>query len=239
MKVTFAGTRGSCAVSAFDKLWFGGNTPCLRVDSQCLPEKHWLIVDAGTGILPLSWQFAGEGADEVTIILTHSHHDHTGGFPLSLFPYLKRVLVNVYGPVERGMGPREVYKTLMQPPFFPVDLTQVGSHLRFFKIEKPNATVLVIHPVGGRKSFAVEAFERLERDGRQIPFRGGKKFNLNECLVIKIPEANSFIISDTDKFPCKRAIHDFIYHRIVTLWVYYKKLLPTGIQLCHQPSCKK
>jgi phosphoribosyl 1,2-cyclic phosphodiesterase len=97
MRVTFYGTRGSCPVAHRSKGRYGGNTTCVRIDSPCLPDGHWLVIDAGTGILPLCADFAAAGGTEVTILHTHYHHDHTQGLALSTFPYRKEVPVTLYG----------------------------------------------------------------------------------------------------------------------------------------------
>ena len=190
MRVQFYGTRGSCPVAHRSKGRYGGNTTCLRLDSPCLPTGHWLVIDAGTGILPLCADFAAAGGTEVTILHTHYHHDHTQGLALSTFPYRKEVPVTLYGPRDQGVGPREVYQTLMQPPYFPVDFHEVGSHIRCVDIAHPNSTVLVVHPEGGWKVLTVEAFERLAQNGAQVPFGQGLKFELAACLVIALHRSN-------------------------------------------------
>jgi len=190
MRVTFYGTRGSCPVSHASKVKYGGNTTCLRIESPCLPPGHWLVLDAGTGIVPLSADFMQNGGQEVTILQTHYHHDHTQGLALSTLPYAKQVPVNIYGPKDQGLGPREVYQTLMQPPYFPVDLHEVGSHIDCVEIAQPNSAVLLIHPHGGRQVLTVDALERLTNDGGQIPFASGKHFALAECLVVAMQRSN-------------------------------------------------
>jgi len=190
MRVQFYGTRGSCPVAHRSKGRYGGNTTCLRLDSPCLPAGHWLVIDAGTGILPLGADFEAAGGTEVTILHTHYHHDHTQGLALSTFPYRKEVPVTLYGPRDQGVGPREVYQTLMQPPYFPVDFHEVGSHIRCVDIAHPNSTVLVIHPEGGWKVLTVEAFERLAQNGAQVPFGQGLTFELAACLVIALHRSN-------------------------------------------------
>jgi ribonuclease BN (tRNA processing enzyme) len=109
---------------------------------------------------------------------------------LSTFPYLKHVPVNIYGPKDQGIGPREVYQLLMQPPYFPIDLHEVGSHVRCFNIDHPSSTILVIHPEGGRKLLTMEAFERINNNGGQIPFSQGAKFDLSECLIVAMHRSN-------------------------------------------------
>jgi phosphoribosyl 1,2-cyclic phosphodiesterase len=184
MQVTFYGTRGSCPVSHPSKAVYGGNTTCLRIESSCLPKGHWLLIDAGTGIVPLSADFVRDGGQAVTILQTHYHHDHTQGFVLSTFPYLKDIPVTIYGPTDQGLGPRSVYQTLMHSPYFPVDLREVGSHINCIDITNPNSTALVIHAEGGQNLLTVESLERLAAEGTPVSFPNGTHFKLAECLVI-------------------------------------------------------
>jgi len=190
MKVSFYGTRGSCPVAHPSKGRYGGNTTCLRVDSMCVPAGEWLIIDAGTGIVPLSSDFLQQGGREITLLQTHYHHDHTQGFALSALPYLKEVPITLYGPHDQGVGPREVYHTLMQPPYFPIALAEVGSHIRGVNIPQPSGSVLVIHPEGGRTILSLDAFESLTKEGAQLPFEQGRYCDLAECLVIRMQRSN-------------------------------------------------
>lgn len=190
MQVTFFGTRGSTAVSGPDKIAYGGNTTCVRVQSPCLPEAHWLVIDAGTGIVPLSGQFAQSAGKAVTILHTHYHHDHTQGLALSAFPYLKSVALALYGPFEHGIGPKQVYTHLMRSPYFPVNFAEVASHFACHDIPFPSATVLLIHPKGGTKKIPLATFEVLERQGQQMPFTRGQRYALAECLVVRMHRSN-------------------------------------------------
>lgn len=190
MKITTYGTRGSCAVSGPNSVKYGGNTTCLRIDSECLPQGTWLIVDAGTGIVPLGWDFMKMTGKRAVIFQTHSHHDHTQGFPLSVFPYLQDVEVSILGPREHNVGVRDVYATLMQSPFFPVNLPEIGSHIKFLNVDFPNSEVVLFHPKGGMKRMKAEEYQRLSSNGRQMPFRDSQKFSLDECLVVRMHRSN-------------------------------------------------
>lgn len=190
MRVTFYGTRGSTPVSGPGCVRYGGNTTCLRIESACVPEGMWLVVDAGTGIVPLSWAFMREAGRALALLQTHWHHDHTQGLALSVFPFVKTVPVDIYGPFEHDVGPRQVYETLMRPPVFPVDWHEVASHIRCHNISHPNSTVLLVHPEGKVRSMDLDAFERLVGSGRQVPFGEGKTFELAECLVVRLHRSN-------------------------------------------------
>lgn len=189
MQVKFYGTRGSIPVAGPQCSRYGGNTTCVRVDSSCLPQGTWLVVDAGTGIVPLSWDFAKAGATALNLLLTHFHHDHTQGLPLTHLPYVKDLPLDIYGPYDHGIGPRKVYQTMMQPPYFPVHFDEIGSHIQCHDVQFPNSNVMVVHPRGGLGQLTVEALER-SRAMHQVSFPNGQRFSLDECLIVRMFRSN-------------------------------------------------
>ncbi|OGY78588.1 MAG: hypothetical protein A3B74_04370 [Candidatus Kerfeldbacteria bacterium RIFCSPHIGHO2_02_FULL_42_14] len=190
MEITFYGTRGSTPIARENSTIYGGNTTCVRIHSTCLPKGHWLVIDTGSGIVPLSWDFTKEKAKAVSILFSHYHHDHTQGFALSAFPYAQEIAVDLYGPYEHGFGPRDIFLTLMRPPFFPVHFGEIGSHINCHNIEFPNSTILLVHPIGGLKVLTRESFERLLEKGKQLPFQGTQKFDVSECMVMRMHRSN-------------------------------------------------
>lgn len=190
MRVKFYGTRGSIAVAGAHSQKYGGNTTCVQISSACLPPDTWLAVDAGTGIVPLSWDFGRLGGKALYLLLTHFHHDHTMGLTLTHFPYVKSIPVDIFGPYEHGIGPAQVYQTLMQPPYFPVHFKEVSSHIHCHNVQFPNSTVLVIHPRGGIQALTTDAYERSLAGKRQVTFTGGNKFDVGECMVVWMYRSN-------------------------------------------------
>jgi len=85
-----------------------------------------VLLDAGTGVArllePEVRRFL-EGAEELTVVLTHYHLDHVVG--LSYLPAVWRGRpVTVWGP-ERPLvdsSPDEALRRLVSPPLFPIDL---------------------------------------------------------------------------------------------------------------------
>lgn len=189
MFVKFYGTRGSIAVSGRSSLHYGGNTTCVRIQSPSLPPNMWLVVDAGTGIVPLSWDFAEQGGQAVAVLLTHFHHDHTQGMLLTHFPYTKTIPVYLLGPHQNEVGPWEVYQTLMQPPYFPVHFNELASHLHPFNIDSANDTVLLIHPRGGLHLMSVEELDRSVNADGQARCETGS-FSIDECMVVRMYRSN-------------------------------------------------
>jgi phosphoribosyl 1,2-cyclic phosphodiesterase len=190
MQLKFYGTRGSIPVAGPQCTRYGGNTTCVKVDSPCLPPGVWLVIDAGTGIVPLSWDFARAKASAITILLTHFHHDHTQGFPLTHLPYAKQIPVDFYGPYEHGIGPRQAYQTMMQPPYFPVHFKEIASHIHCHNIGFPNSHVIVVHPRAGSTLLSTEAFERAGEGQGHVAFPNGQRPAVDECMVIRMYRSN-------------------------------------------------
>jgi len=197
MKVKFNGTRGSTPVAGKNKLKYGGNTTSIEIKSDCLPKGNHLIVDAGSGIVPSCVEIMDlhgndffNGKIVINLLLTHLHHDHTQGLFLAPMTFIKAVRMNLIGPKEHGIGPREMIQTMMKPPFFPVHSKTILSHFACNGLEHPNSQVIIFHPVGGMKLLAVEQFENMENDGGHVPVGRSSKYPTNECLVIKMHKSN-------------------------------------------------
>lgn len=184
MRIKTYGTRGSTPVARPEILRYGGNTTCLRVLSSCLPVDTALLVDAGTGIVPASFDLLKEGVQRILLLMTHYHHDHTQGFPLAPHTYVKSVPIDVYGPREHGIGPRQALETIMSAPFFPVDYARVGSHITCHDMDTIGTDVLVIHPQNGARLVRLDEFEQLAEQGGMR--NGPGRIALDDCLVVRM-----------------------------------------------------
>ena len=78
MKVRFWGVRGSIASPGPKTVRYGGNTTCIEIRTD---NNELIILDAGTGIFPLSQTLLGELPLQANILITHSHWDHVQGLP--------------------------------------------------------------------------------------------------------------------------------------------------------------
>ena len=165
-------------------LW--GHAASLRSESDCLRPGMVLVIDAGSGFLPLSMDAMKGGMKELVVLFTHYHYDHVQGLPIAPPIYLKGLPIHAYGPVEVGIGPGEMIRELMRPPFHPVDARQVNCHFFPHKLELPASKVLVFHPEGGQKLLDVNQFDVLEAAvDSQVSFKTGR-FSLRECLVVRM-----------------------------------------------------
>lgn len=76
LTITFWGVRGSVPCPGRATLRYGGNTPCVSVETDDLV----LVLDAGTGIRELGKHLTGT-AKTIVMLVTHPHFDHVLGFP--------------------------------------------------------------------------------------------------------------------------------------------------------------
>jgi phosphoribosyl 1,2-cyclic phosphodiesterase len=177
MKVRFYGTRGSVPVSRPDVVKTGGNTTCLRVFSDSLPKGSALVIDAGSGYVECSKDLLKEEVMSVSLLFTHWHHDHTMGLPLAPHTFIPTARIKIWGPKEHGVGPVQVFTTLMQAPFFPVEFAKLRHRFKLHDLEHVGNEVLVIHPAGGYKLLPIHIVNQARADGKQISI-GGSKYEL-------------------------------------------------------------
>lgn len=196
MKVTTFGTRGSVPVAGPQCRQYGGNTTCLQVESDCLPAGMVLVVDGGSGFIPLTNKVLPglmsmeDDKKEVVMLLTHYHHDHTQGLFLSSLSFVKSIRKTLIGGSENGFGPKKMMEEMMKPPLFPVSFRSVASSFNFKETEAPETVVLAVHPQGGLKQFNLDEYERLVDQAKHLPFNKGKGFPVKECLVITMLRSN-------------------------------------------------
>ncbi len=186
MKVTTYGTRGSLPVAGSKTVRYGGCTTSLRIESECLPPGMVLAVDAGSGFLPLVAGALKQGMREMVLLFTHYHYDHIQGLLIAPAIYIPTIPLHAYGPVQEGIGPGEMLRQVMRPPFHPVDAKRVLAHFHPYKMEDPATKVLIFHKEGGHRLMDVNQFDTMgDTPDAQVPFRKGK-FPLRECLVVRM-----------------------------------------------------
>lgn len=128
-KVKFWGVRGSYPVANSKFLKYGGNTSCVEVTAG----SHRIILDAGTGIIPLGDKLFKEYISSgqtplertginVTLLLSHVHQDHIQG--LNFFKPMNisssRLSVFGYSGFDSSLG--ETLSELVFGKSFPINL---------------------------------------------------------------------------------------------------------------------
>lgn len=150
MKVTFWGTRGSLPTPGQGTATHGGNTSCVELR----PSAGGVIVlDAGTGIVPLGRTLGGDR--RVDVLVTHLHLDHILGLGFFGPLFDEHAEVHLWGPSSTTLDLQRRLSRYLSPPLFPVALRDLPCDLHLHDVplgrdvELPTATFraeLVCHP---------------------------------------------------------------------------------------------
>ena len=128
--VKFWGVRGSHPAPGPGSIRYGGNTACVEVRAG----GHTIILDAGTGIIPLGHELAARGRQNeagktqpLLILFSHLHHDHTQGFPFFKPAYNPTARLHLYGPGAAEQALEELLARNQTPPAFPLALRDMHA----------------------------------------------------------------------------------------------------------------
>lgn len=122
--VKFWGVRGSYPTPGANTVKYGGNTACVEVNAG----GRTIILDAGTGIIPLGRALAKRQNLEALLLFSHLHHDHTQGFPFFVPAYLPKANLHIYGPGGTAETVRHVLEHNQSSDTFPVSLRDMAAN---------------------------------------------------------------------------------------------------------------
>ncbi len=145
LHVTFWGVRGSYPTPGPQTARVGGNTPCIQVQAGL----HNIILDGGTGIIPLGRAMVAAhrqtGAPMTAILLfTHTHHDHTQGFPFFTPTHFPNTVMHIFGPRSLSTDLEEVIERSMLPPVFPITLDELPCERKISNLNE--GEMILLHP---------------------------------------------------------------------------------------------
>jgi phosphoribosyl 1,2-cyclic phosphodiesterase len=123
LRITFWGVRGSYPAPRAGTVKYGGNTACVEIRAG----GRTIILDAGTGIIPLGRELAGRRALEVMLLFSHLHHDHTQGFPFFVPAYIPKAQLHIFGPDGTHTSLRNVLEHNQSAETFPIGLHEMAS----------------------------------------------------------------------------------------------------------------
>jgi CheY-like chemotaxis protein/phosphoribosyl 1,2-cyclic phosphodiesterase len=126
--LTFWGVRGSIAAPGPETARYGGNTPCVTVESA----GTRLILDAGTGIRKLGIALQGAAAGrklDLHLLISHTHWDHIQGFPFFVPAFVPGNRIQVFGPRSPDKPLAKVLRGQMDPEYFPVALGDMAADI--------------------------------------------------------------------------------------------------------------
>ena len=173
MKVRFWGVRGSIASPGPKTVRYGGNTTCIEIRTD---NNELIILDAGTGIFPLSQTLLAELPVTANVLITHSHWDHIQGLPFFIPNFIPGNTLRLHGgfdPVS-GKGIEQVMSVQLQYSYFPVREAEMKARIEYVTlapgetIQIGSATVtpyLLNHPV-------IDFGYRIESHGKSVFFTG-------------------------------------------------------------------
>jgi len=143
LSITFWGVRGSYPAPGPQTARIGGNTSSIEV---CAGE-HRIILDAGTGVIGLGramveQQRADQKPIVATLFFTHTHHDHTQGFPFFTPTHYPSTTLHVFGPKTLHQDLEEVLSRAMLPPVFPITLDELPCLRVMRNLQEGEAIVL-------------------------------------------------------------------------------------------------
>ena len=205
MKVKFWGVRGSIASPGPKTVRYGGNTTCIEIRTD---NNELIILDAGTGIFPLSQTLLVELPVTANVLITHSHWDHIQGLPFFVPNFIPGNTLRLHGgfdPVS-GKGIEQVMSVQLQYSYFPVREAEMKARIEYVTlvpgetVQIGSATVtpcMLNHPV-------IDFGYRIESNGKSVFFTGDHEppYNIYEAGDDGYEEYQVFV---DDKIA---AIHD-------------------------------
>ncbi|MDD5334206.1 MAG: MBL fold metallo-hydrolase [Rhodoferax sp.] len=173
MKVKFWGVRGSIASPGPNTVRYGGNTTCIEIRTD---NNELFIIDAGTGIFPLSQTLLAEMPLTANVLISHSHWDHIQGLPFFAPNFIPGNLLRLHGAFDpvSGKGVEQVMSVQLQYSYFPVREAEMKARIEYVtlapekSVQIGSATItpyLMNHPV-------INFGYRIEANGKSVFFTG-------------------------------------------------------------------
>jgi phosphoribosyl 1,2-cyclic phosphodiesterase len=156
LRVKFWGVRGSYPAPGAATVKYGGNTACVEIRAG----TRTIILDAGTGIIPLGRELARRRAHEIMLLFSHLHHDHTQGFPFFLPAYLPTAKLHIFGPDGMHESLKNVLEHNQSSETFPVRLGEMASSKEIQSVRESQIIVWEetgVRAVGSTAGFGDEA----------------------------------------------------------------------------------
>jgi phosphoribosyl 1,2-cyclic phosphodiesterase len=167
--VKFWGVRGSHPAPGAGTVHFGGNTACVEIQAA----GKTIIIDAGTGIIPLGRELARRAAlvgtqVDATLLFSHLHHDHTQGLPFFIPLHSAATNLQLVGPDFYPSGLEVEISNIMHAPAFPMEWDGVRAEKNIREIHTGQVLLLgnegrylIAHPSDKQE---IEAFYAKETE---------------------------------------------------------------------------
>jgi ribonuclease BN (tRNA processing enzyme) len=197
--VRFWGVRGSYPVSEGTAQRVGGHTSCVEVQVG----GHEIILDAGTGLIPLGQLFRERmkiTPPTITILFSHLHYDHILGLPFFDPLYQPGASLHLAGPRLAGKSIADTLCGAITSPYFPVDLREVPASCAFYTLEPGD--VLLWHAGDEQPHVHNErvngASKPLAEDDVRVSFLHTAAHPRNGCLISRVEYRGRRLVYATD-----------------------------------------
>ena len=121
--IKFWGVRGSYPAPGAETIKYGWNTACVEIRAG----GRTIILDAGTGIIPLGRELAKQKSSEMILLFSHLHHDHTQGFPFFVPAYIPNTCLHIFGPGGTPETLKSILEHNQSAETFPVSLRDMPA----------------------------------------------------------------------------------------------------------------
>jgi CheY-like chemotaxis protein/phosphoribosyl 1,2-cyclic phosphodiesterase len=192
MRVRFWGTRGSVPTPGPTTFRYGGNTSCVEVRAA---DGTLVVLDCGTGVIPLGRTLLAEQADPIrgALLIGHTHWDHIQGFPFFAPLFVPDNHWSIYGP---GGLDRQIAKGLarqMAYEHFPLPLENV------------NATVRIQHLIEG--VFEIGSICVTAQYLNHPVFTLGYRLEADGVVLVYATDYEPFFVHPLGAAPGRRPVH--------------------------------
>ena len=153
VEVTYWGVRGTLPVPGEGSLRYGGNTMCTSIQ---FPKDNLFILDAGSGIKPLSDYLLGQQREALhaKIFISHPHWDHINALPFFVPLYIPGNEFEIFGASHGHVTMRELISAQMDGVYFPIRIKEFAARTYFRDLKEEEfrindilvKTMLLSHP---------------------------------------------------------------------------------------------
>jgi phosphoribosyl 1,2-cyclic phosphodiesterase len=140
LKIKFWGVRGSHPTPGAGTVIYGGNTACVEIRAG----GRMIILDAGTGIIPLGRELAKNAGGrplELLLLFSHLHHDHIQGFPFFTPAYMPNARLHIFGPGNTPEALKQVLERNQSAENFPLSLWDMPAKKRIESVRESQTIV--------------------------------------------------------------------------------------------------
>ncbi len=138
LQATFWGTRGSIATPGPHTARYGGQTPCVSVES----EDDLVILDAGTGLRPLGKHLATQNRKPTYhIFLSHTHWDHIQGIPFFQPAYQPESVICFHGSPQKEQLLQNILTGQMAASYFPVQMSDLPARIEICEMHASSLSI--------------------------------------------------------------------------------------------------